>query len=70
MAKVKTGVHEHIGIGQLPRHTRSIRVYLNSDIIEYMEPIDIWSYNLSVIKKQKEEEENIFQKYLIIFINI
>lgn len=70
MEKVKAGVREHICIGQLPRHTRSIRVYLNSDITEYMEPINIWRYNLSVIKKQKEEEEKIFQKYLIIFINI
>jgi len=62
MAKLKAGVHKHIDIGQLPRYTRSFRVYLNSDITEYMEPINIWSHNLGVIKKQKEEEEKIFQK--------
>lgn len=62
MEKVKAGVHEHISIGQLPRFTRSVRVYLNSDITEYMEPINVWSHNLSVIKKLKEEEENTFQK--------
>jgi len=60
MAKVKAD--EHIGIGQLPRYTRSIRVYLNSDITENMEPINVWRHNLSVIKKLKEEEEKIFQK--------
>lgn len=62
MAKVKAGVHKHNGIGQLPRHTRPLRGYLNSDITEYMEPINNWDNNLSFIKKIKEEEEKIFQK--------
>lgn len=62
MAKVKAGGYKHINIGQLPRYTRSFRVYLNSDITEYMEPINIWSYNSSAIEKQKDEEEKIFQK--------
>uniref|UniRef100_A0A2S2P2A4 Activating signal cointegrator 1 complex subunit 3 n=2 Tax=Schizaphis graminum TaxID=13262 RepID=A0A2S2P2A4_SCHGA len=64
MAKVKAVVHKHVNIGQLPRYSRSIRVYLNSDITEYMEPINIWNHNFNVIKKQKEEEEKVFQKFL------
>ncbi|CAH1724972.1 activating signal cointegrator 1 complex subunit 3 [Aphis gossypii] len=64
MAKVKAGVHKHISIGQLPRYSRSLRIYFNSDITEYMEPVNIWSHNFSVIKKQNEEEEKVFQKFL------
>lgn len=62
MAKVKASVHKHISIGQLPRYSRSLRIYFNSDITEYMEPVNIWSHNFSVIKKQNEEEEKVFQK--------
>lgn len=62
MAKVKSGVHKHMDIGQLPRYSRTVCIYANSDITEYMEPINIWSHNISLLKKQKQEEEKLFQK--------
>jgi len=55
-------VHKHLNIGQLPRFSRSIRIYLQNDDTEYMEPINMWSYNLSIIKENKEKEEKLIQK--------
>jgi len=61
MERERNSMHKHVNIGQLPRFSRLIRVYLHNDI-EYMEPLNIWSHNLSVIKEKKEEEEKRIQK--------
>lgn len=62
MAKVKTGVLNHTVIDQVFRHSRPAHVNQSNDITKCMEPINIWSHNLSVIKKQKDEKEKTFQR--------
>lgn len=59
MAKENGGVHIHIG--QLPRYSRPVRIYLN-DSTDHMEPVNVWNYNLNVIKEQKIKEEKLLQK--------
>lgn len=60
MAKARDGMH--IGIGQLPRYSRPVRIYLNNYDTENLEPINSWSQNLNIVKEQKEEEEKQIQK--------
>lgn len=55
-------IRKQIEVGQLPRYSRPIRMYFNNVDAEYMEPINIWSHNINIVKELKEEEENIFQK--------
>lgn len=62
MEIVNDNMRKRIEIGQLPRFSRPIHMYSNNDDTKYMEPISIWSHNLSVIKDQKEEEEKILTK--------
>lgn len=62
MEKVKDNMRKHIEIGQLPRYSRPIHMYSNNDDTEYMEPINTWNYNLSVLKNQREEEEKLLIK--------
>jgi len=64
MEKERDIMCKHVNIGQLPRFSRPIRVYLHDDNTEYLEPIHTWSHNLSVIKGRKEEEEKLVQKCL------
>lgn len=53
---------KHVDVGQLPRYSRPICIYLNNIDAEYMEPVNTWSHNLCVLKELKEEEEKLFQK--------
>lgn len=62
MAKENDDMRKLVNIGQLPRYSRPICVYLNSDNTDYLEPINTWSHNLNVIKEQQKEEENLLQK--------
>lgn len=62
MAKEKDDVRKHANVGQLPRYSRPVRVYLNEDNADYVEPIKTWSHNFSIIKELQKEEENLLQK--------
>lgn len=62
MSKEKHGICKDINVGQLPRYSRLVRLYLYNDCTEYMEPINIWNHNISVIKEQKDNEEKLLQK--------
>lgn len=55
-------MRKNVDIGQLPRYTRSICMYLNNVDPEYVEPIHIWSHNLNIVKELKEEEDKLLQK--------
>lgn len=65
MEEVKDNMRNRncIEIGQLPRYSRPIHVlYSNSHGTQCMEPINIWSDNLSLLKDQKEDEEKLLTK--------
>lgn len=48
-------------ICQLPRYTRSTRIY-SKNSTQYIKPINTWKHNLNIIKKLNQKEEEEFQK--------
>lgn len=62
MSKQNDGMCGRISIGHLTRFSNPERFLQYITSTKYIEKINIWNNNISIVKDQKEDEEKLLQK--------